>query len=161
MKDSTMTNQLKIGDLAPSFNLPATSAEEISLANYRGQNLVIFFYPRDNTTGCTAEAKDFSSRKSAFEDANTAILGISRDSIASHNRFKETHSLSVELASDKTGDICESYGVLVEKRMYGKVGIGIERSTFLIDQDGRLTEIWRKVKVAGHADSVLAKVKSS
>ncbi len=155
-----MTNQLKIGDSAPNFILPATSAEEVSLANYRGQNLVVFFYPRDNTAGCTAQSKDFSALKLAFEEENTSILGISRDSIASHNRFKETHSLSVDLASDKTGDICKSYGVLVEKRMYGKVGIGIERSTFLIDKDGRLIEIWRKVKVKGHADSVLERVRS-
>ena len=156
-----MTSQLKIGDLAPNFNLPSTSNEDVSLTSYRGRHVVLFFYPRDNTSGCTAEAIDFSSRKIAFEDADTAILGISRDSIASHNKFIANHSLTVDLASDKNGDVCKSYGVLVEKRMYGKVGIGIERSTFLIDRDGSLLDIWRKVKVAGHADSVLQRVLSS
>ena len=155
-----MTIQLKIGDKAPDFLLPVTTSEEVSLANYRGQNLVVFFYPRDNTTGCTAEAIDFSNNMAAFEKENVAVLGISRDSISSHHKFQEKHGLTVDLASDKDGEICQAYGVLVEKRMYGKVGIGIERSTFLIDSEGRIKEIWRKVRVSGHVDSVLSRIHS-
>lgn len=153
-----MPDQLQAGDFAPDFSLPVTASEIVTLTSFRGKNLVLFFYPRDNTTGCTAEAKDFSARQTAFNETNTTLLGISRDSIASHNKFKEAHSLTVNLASDKDGEVCKMYGVLVEKKMYGRVGIGIERSTFLINEDGKIEEIWRKVKVAGHADSVLQRI---
>ena len=150
----TPAKTLNEGDRAPDFNLPGT-AGDVSLAKLKGKNVVLYFYPKDDTPGCTLEGKDFSSIKEKFADANTVILGISKDSVDSHDKFCAKHDIGIPLISDEDGATTEAYGVWVEKNMYGKKYMGIERTTFLIDGNGKIAKIWKKVKVEGHANDVL------
>lgn len=141
---------------APDFNLPATGDQSISLSSLSGSNVVLYFYPRDATPGCTTESQNFTEAAASFSAINTVILGISQDSIASHEKFKAKHAMPFDLLSDEDGAVCRAYDVIKLKKMYGKEFEGIERSTFLIDQKGVLRQSWRKVKVPGHVDEVLA-----
>ena len=148
------------GDTAPDFTLPRDGGGTIGLSEHRGAPVVLFFYPRDDTSGCTAEAKDFTAMAKEFASAGAAVIGISKDDVASHDKFRDKHGLEVPLASDADGTVCEDYGVWREKKMYGKTFMGIERSTFLVDSGGRLAKVWRKVKVPGHASDVLEAVRA-
>ncbi len=146
---------LTAGNAAPNFQL-TTDKGAINLADFKGKNVVLYFYPKDDTPGCTMEAKDFRDHLQAFTDANTTIIGVSKDSVQSHGKFQQKYCLPFTLGSDETGNVCEDYGVWGEKSMYGKKYMGIERATFLIDAQGTLRHIWRKVKVDGHVKDVLA-----
>jgi len=150
----------KIGKAAPAFNLPATGEKKIRLSKLKGRNVVLYFYPRDATPGCTTESQNFRDAFKAFDKANTTILGISQDPMKSHEKFHEKQALNFDLLSDETGEICTKYGVLKLKKMYGKEFVGIERSSFLIDDKGVLRNEWRKVKVPGHVDEVLEAAKA-
>ena len=147
---------LEEGALAPDFSLPAEDGASLALAAFRGRPVVLFFYPRDDTAGCTAEARDFSRLHDDFARAGIAVIGISTDSVASHARFRRKHALSIPLAADVDRRVANAYGVWVEKSMYGRRFMGVERATFLIGSEGRIARIWRKVKVPGHAEQVLA-----
>lgn len=149
-------NELNIGDKAPDFTLPTDGDGEITLSSLKGQKVIIYFYPKDDTPGCTKESCGFNEALPAFEGANTKIIGISKCSVAKHDKFKAKYNLSFPLASDENSDVCENYGVWKEKSMYGKTYMGIERSTFLIDEQGNIAQIWRKVKVPGHIEEVQA-----
>ncbi|MEJ6401653.1 thioredoxin-dependent thiol peroxidase [Yoonia sp. 2307UL14-13] len=153
-------SELTIGDTAPDINLPRDGGDMVNLSDFAGKNVVLYFYPRDDTSGCTKEAIGFSENLQAFDDLNTVILGVSKDSVKKHDKFVSKHDLKVILLSDEEGDVCERYGVWVEKSMYGKKYMGIERATFLIGADGKIAQVWRKVKVPGHVDAVLDAVKS-
>jgi peroxiredoxin Q/BCP len=144
------------GDRAPDFVLPTDSGENVKLSQLKGKPVVLYFYPKDDTSGCTVEAKDFSSLAAAFHKAGTQVIGVSPDSVESHVKFRKKHDLSVRLAADQEKVVANAYGVWVEKSMYGRKYMGVERSTFLIDKAGRIARSWRKVKVAGHAAEVLA-----
>lgn len=147
--------ELSIGDTAPEFtNSPTDNEGSVSLSDYKGKNLVLYFYPKDATPGCTTESCDFRDAMPNFEKLNTAVIGVSKDSVAKHDKFKAKHDFNFPLISDENSDICERYGVWVEKNMYGKKYMGIERATFLIDADGKIAQIWRKVKVKGHVEDV-------
>lgn len=148
------------GSMAPDFTLPRDGGGAITLSSLRPAPVVLYFYPRDDTTGCTAEALAFTALASEFAARGAVVVGISKDSVARHDRFIAKHGLGVVLASDAGGDVCERYGTWVEKRMYGKTFMGIERATFLIDGEGRIARIWRKVRVAGHAEEVLEAVRA-
>jgi len=150
-----MTVTLQVGDAAPQFSLPRDGGIQVNLADFAGRKVVVYFYPKDDTTGCTREAIDFNAARLDFEAQNTAIVGISADSPKRHDRFKTKHSLEIPLASDESLAILEAYGVWREKTMYGRKFMGIERSTFLIDGSGTIRKIWRKVKVDGHVAEVL------
>ncbi|MCR4266490.1 peroxiredoxin [Nitratireductor sp. ZSWI3] len=154
-----MTEPVK-GSEAPDFSLPSDGGGNIKLSDFRGKIVVLFCYPKDDTSGCTAEAVDFSALKPEFDKAGAVIVGLSPDSPKSHDKFKTKHELSVALASDQEKEALQAYGVWVEKSMYGRKYMGVERSTFLIDKQGRIAEAWRKVKVPGHADAVLKAVKT-
>jgi peroxiredoxin Q/BCP len=145
---------LQAGDKAPAFDLP-TDTGRVSLASLKGKKIVLYFYPKDDTSGCTSEALQFSSEVEEFAKLGAVIVGVSKDSAASHAKFRLKHDLTVELAADTTGEIVETYGAWVEKSMYGRKYMGIDRSTFLIDADGVVREVWRKVKVPGHIKAVL------
>ncbi|WP_419316852.1 peroxiredoxin [Caulobacter sp. ErkDOM-E] len=145
---------LQAGDKAPAFDLP-TDTGRVSLASLKGKKIVLYFYPKDDTSGCTSEALQFSSEVEEFAKLGAVIVGVSKDSAASHAKFRLKHDLTVELAADTTGEIVETYGAWVEKSMYGRKYMGIDRSTFLIDADGVIREVWRKVKVPGHIKAVL------
>lgn len=145
---------------APGFTLPSDDGNDISLSALRGAPVVLFFYPRDNTPGCTNEAKDFSRLLGEFAALGVTVLGVSKDSLASHAKFREKQALTIPLLSDEHGSACEDFGVWKEKKMYGKTFMGIERSTFLIDGEGQVVRAWRKVKVPGHAEEVLAAAKA-
>lgn len=149
---------LVINKPAPSFSLPATSGKLINLKNLIGKNIILYFYPKDCTSGCTQEGKDFTKNYKKFASLNTMILGVSRDSLKLHEKFKSEQQFPFELLSDADEKVCQLYGVLKEKIMYGKKTRGIERSTFLIDKLGILRQEWRKVKVPGHVDEVLQAV---
>lgn len=151
-----MTNRPEKGDKAPNVTIPVSDEESVNLAAPEGAAHVVYFYPRDNTPGCTTESIDFSTLLPEFEALGVQIIGVSKDSLKSHANFKTKKDLTVILASDEHHDACEQFGVWVEKNMYGKKYMGIERSTFLILADGTISETWRKVKVKGHADAVLA-----
>ncbi|WP_439110824.1 thioredoxin-dependent thiol peroxidase [Lentibacter sp.] len=144
---------------APDFSLPSDTGETVTLSALRGQAVVLFFYPRDNTPGCTTEAKGFSADLAAFEAAGAKVFGISKDSLESHGKFRTKQELTVPLLSDEHGSACEDFGVWAEKKMYGKSFMGIERATFLIDGEGQVVRAWRKVKVPGHVEAVLDAVK--
>jgi thioredoxin-dependent peroxiredoxin len=144
------------GDKAPDFKLPDDSGAVQTLKSFAGKKLVLYFYPKDNTTGCTREAIDFSGLKSAFAKAGAAVVGVSPDSVASHAKFKTKHDLDLELISDESKAMLEAYGVWAEKSLYGRKYMGVERTTFLIAPDGRIAQVWHKVKVPGHAAAVLA-----
>jgi peroxiredoxin Q/BCP len=143
-----------VGDAAPDFTLDGDTGP-IRLADFAGKKLVLYFYPKDDTPGCTTEGKDFSSLKADFDAADTVVVGVSRDSVASHAKFRAKHGLNVGLGADE-GAVTDAYGVWVEKSMYGKKYMGIERATFLIDRAGKVAGVWPKVKVPGHAAAVLA-----
>jgi peroxiredoxin Q/BCP len=146
---------LNEGDPVPDVKLVKIDGEAISPADFKGQKLVVYFYPKDDTSGCTREAQDFSALAGAFENAGTWLLGVSKDDAASHRKFIDKFKLSIPLASDSDGSACEAFGTWVEKSMYGRKYMGIERATFLVDRDGVIKGIWRKVKVSGHAEKVL------
>ncbi|PWR03688.1 thioredoxin-dependent thiol peroxidase [Meridianimarinicoccus roseus] len=143
------------GAPAPDFTLPQDGGDEVTLSGLRGRIVVLYFYPRDDTSGCTKEAVAFTGLADAFAEAGAVVFGISKDSVAKHGKFRAKHDLGVGLLSDEHSDVCERYGVWAEKAMYGKTYMGIERSTFLIDGDGAVRKVWRKVKVPGHAEAVL------
>jgi peroxiredoxin Q/BCP len=147
---------VKEGDRVPDVKLVGMEGKVISPTDFRGQKLVLYFYPKDDTTGCTREAQDFTALATEFEKAGTWVLGVSKDEVAKHRKFIDKYDLKIALASDTDGSACEAFGTWVEKRLYGRNYMGIERATFLIDRDGRIDRIWRKVKVAGHAAEVLA-----
>lgn len=147
-------SELNVGDTAPDFKLPTDGGAETALKNYKGQKLVLYFYPKDDTPGCTKEACAFKEALEDLNTLNTAVIGISKCSVAKHDKFKAKYGLNFPLASDEDGDMCERYGVWVEKNMYGRKYMGIERATFLIDENGKIAQIWRKVKVDGHVDEV-------
>lgn len=155
-----MGKKLAEGEKAPDFALPDDSGGKVSLASFAGKKLVLYFYPKDDTSGCTKEAIDFNGLKAEFEKAGATILGASPDSAASHAKFKTKHSLDLALASDESKAMLETYGVWVEKSMYGRKYLGVERTTFLIGPDSKIAKIWNKVKVPGHAAAVLAAVKA-
>lgn len=146
---------LTIGDAAPDFILPRNGEGTVKLSELRGKAVILYFYPKDDTSGCTAEAIDLSALGGEFEAANAVVIGISPDSVKSHDKFAAKHSLSVMLASDEERKVLEAYGVWKEKSMYGKKYMGVERTTFLVAPDGKIAEVWNKVKVAGHAQAVL------
>ncbi|MBV9288354.1 MAG: peroxiredoxin [Hyphomicrobiales bacterium] len=154
-----MTKELEVGDAAPDFALPTDGGGRARLADLRGKAVVLYFYPKDDTSGCTAEAIAFSALKAQFAAANAVVIGVSPDSALSHENFKKKHNLSVFLAADPERSAIEAYGVWKEKSMYGRKYFGVERSTFLIGRDGRIARIWRKVKVPGHAEDALAAAK--
>ncbi|MGB5560187.1 MAG: peroxiredoxin [Paracoccaceae bacterium] len=157
-----MTRQavLSAGDIAPTFTLPRDGSGQVSLADLLPAPVVVYFYPRDDTSGCTLEALDFTRLAPDFAKAGAVVVGISKDSADAHDKFKDKHALGVILGSDVDGDACERYGVWAEKSMYGKTFMGIVRTTFLIGADGRIAQVWPKVKVAGHAEAVLAAVRA-
>jgi peroxiredoxin Q/BCP len=157
---TTTTIGPQVGDKAPAFAaLPATGGKTLGLKDFAGKKLVLYFYPKDDTPGCTTEGKDFSAAQHEFEKLGAVIVGASKDSAKSHDKFCEKHSLSVELVSDESGTLCDAFGVWVEKSMYGKKYMGIERATFLIDEEGIVRQVWRNVKVPGHVQDVLAAVR--
>ena len=146
---------LTAGDMAPDFSLPRDGGGSVSLAEMRGSPVVLYFYPKDDTSGCTTEALAFSALADEFAKAGVKVIGLSPDPVKSHDKFVAKHGLSVILASDEDKTALSAYGVWKEKSMYGRTYMGVERSTFLIDRDGRVAAAWRKVKVAGHAEAVL------
>ena len=150
---------LQIGDKAPDFTMPADGGGEVSLASLKGRPVVLYFYPRDYTPGCTTEACGFRDALPDFSKVDAAIVGVSRDTVAKHDKFKAKYELPFTLGSDESGAVTEAYGVWVEKSMYGRKSMGIERATYLIDGAGVIRGVWRKVKVKGHVDEVLAAVK--
>lgn len=145
---------------APDFTLPVTGGGEITLSALKGAPVVLFFYPRDDTPGCTKESIGFSEHLAAFKAAGAQVFGISRDTMAKHDKFAAKHDLTVPLLSDEAGSVTEAYGVWVEKSMYGKTSMGIERATYLIAADGTIAQVWRKVKVPGHVEAVLEAVQA-
>lgn len=147
-------SELSIGDQAPDFTLPTNGNGEITLSGLKGKKVVLYFYPKDNTPGCTKESCSFRDHKKDFESLNTQIIGLSKCSVKKHDNFVAKQELNFPLASDENSDVCEQYGVWKEKSMYGKKFWGIERSTFLIDEDGKIAHIWRKVKVPGHVEEI-------
>jgi len=155
-----MAKELAEGDSAPDFELMTDGGGRTHLADLRSKSAVIYFYPKDDTSGCTAEAIAFNALRAKFAAAGTAVIGVSPDSAASHDKFKRKHDLTIALAADPGRSAIEAYGVWKEKSMYGRKYFGVERSTFLIDRNGRVAKVWRKVKVAGHAEEVLAAAKA-
>jgi thioredoxin-dependent peroxiredoxin len=151
--------ELKIGQSAPDFTLPTDGGSEITLSKLKGQNVILYFYPKDDTPGCTTESCGFRDAMPAFEKLNAAIIGISKCSVKKHDKFKAKYELNFPLASDENGQVCETYGTWMEKSMYGKKYMGIDRSTFLIDADGKIAAIWRKVSVTGHVEDVAKTLK--
>jgi thioredoxin-dependent peroxiredoxin len=151
---------LIVGEQAPDFELPGSGGQTISLAAYRGRPLVLYFYPKDDTTGCTTEAISFSQLLPEFEKSGAAVVGVSADSVKKHDNFIKKRELTIPLASDESTDVSQLYGVWKEKSMYGRAFMGIERTTFLIDAGGKVARIWPKVKVAGHAEAVLEAVRT-
>ncbi len=148
------------GDRAPVFNLPGAGMEKISLAKFKGKKVVLYFYPKDDTSGCTKESIEFNELKDKFARAGTLVIGLSPDPVAKHVKFQEKYNLNQPLASDESKETLLAYGVWIEKSMYGRKYMGVERSTFLIDEKGKIAKIWRKVKVPGHAEEVLAAAKA-
>ena len=146
---------LNEGDPVPDVTMLSVDGKAISPADFRGQKLVLYFYPKDDTSGCTAEAQAFSALAGEFENAGTWILGVSKDDAKAHRRFTDKYDLKVPLASDPDGSVCEAFGTWVEKSMYGRKYMGIARATFLVDRDGFVKRVWPKVKVPGHAEEVL------
>mgnify|MGYP002776752036 CR=1 FL=1 len=152
---------LKEGSAAPEIDLPTDNDGHFRLSDMKGEYVLVYFYPKDDTSGCTAESCSFSENIKSFEKLGVAIVGISKCSVKKHNKFKEKYNLQFPLASDEHGDVCERYGVWVEKSMYGRKYMGIERTTLLIDPKGKIVKIWPKVKVPGHTEEVLAVLKEN
>ncbi|MEM7022048.1 MAG: peroxiredoxin [Pseudomonadota bacterium] len=148
------------GSEAPDFDLPSDGGGQVKLKDFHGQPLVLYFYPKDDTSGCTKEANGFAEAYANFRSTGAEIVGVSKDSVASHDKFKAKHGLPFPLGSDEDGKVVEAYGSWVEKSMYGRKYMGIDRSTFLIDGSGKIHRAWRKVKVPGHVDEVLAAAKA-
>jgi peroxiredoxin Q/BCP len=155
-----MTKDLNVGDKAPALSLATDGGGRVSLKDLKGKPIVIYFYPKDDTSGCTRQAVAFTALLPKFSRLGVQVVGVSKDSIESHAKFKAKHDLSVVLASDPDGKVVQSYGCWVEKSLYGRKYMGIDRSTFLIDPKGKIARIWRKVKVPGHAEEVLAAAKA-
>ena len=153
-----MNQTLKIGNKAPNFNLPNQNGDSVRLDDFKGKWLVVYFYPRDDTPGCTVEAKDFTELKTDFEKNETVILGVSPDNEAKHCKFIEKHGLKVELLADTESTMLVDYGVWQEKQMYGKTYMGVVRTTYLVNPDGNIAEVWAKVKARGHAEAVLERL---
>lgn len=151
---------LNQGDTAPDFTAPANGGVSVTLSALRGKPVVLYFYPKDDTPGCTQEAKDFTEMGAAFAAAGATVIGVSKDTAAKHDKFYAKHALGVTLVSDADSDICERYGVWNEKQMYGKTYMGIDRTTFLIDAQGQIARVWSKVKVPGHVQEVLEAVRA-
>ncbi len=151
-----MTKAIDKGNIAPDFELPTDGGGNFKLSAHRGHPVVVFFYPKDDTSGCTVEAIDFTAMKPDFDATGAQIVGISPDNAASHDKFIAKHELAVTLAADEDKGVLEAYGVWTEKSMYGRKYMGVERSTFLIDGEGRIARAWRKVTVPGHVNEVLA-----
>ena len=150
---------LKVGDKAPDFSMPTDGSNSISLSGLLGKFVILYFYPKDDTPGCTVEANNFNKLKSDFEKMNALIIGVSKDDLNSHKKFKDKYCLNFDLASDNNSDTCEKYGVWVEKSMFGKKYMGVERSTFLIDKQGKIAYIWPKVSVTNHAEEVMEQLR--
>ncbi len=150
--------ELQTGDTAPAFTLESDSGEKVSLKDLRGKTVVVYFYPKDMTPGCTQQACDFSESYIKIKKQGAVVLGVSKDSVESHKKFKAKHDLGFELLSDTEGKVCEKYGVWQEKSLYGRKFMGIVRTTFVIDAAGKIAEIYRKVKVKGHVADVIAKL---
>ncbi len=155
-----MTIDLKAGDPAPDFDMATDGGGHVSLAGLKGKAVVLYFYPKDDTSGCTNEAKGFTEAAGDFAKAGAVVVGVSKDSVKSHDRFKAKYELNVILGSDPEGAVLEAYGVWVQKSMYGREYMGIERATFLIAPDGKIARVWRKVRVPGHTADVLAAAKA-
>ncbi|WP_349371900.1 thioredoxin-dependent thiol peroxidase [Salinarimonas sp.] len=151
---------LVIGEPAPSFTLPADGGRSVSLSDLKGKTVVLYFYPKDDTSGCTKEAQAFNGMRDAFEAEGAVIVGVSPDPVKSHDKFKAKYELGFDLLSDEEKGMLEAYGVWVEKSMYGKKYMGVERTTVLVDEDGNVAKVWPKVKVPGHAEEVLEAVKA-
>lgn len=150
---------LDVGDKVPETRLPSSSGKEVALTDYKGKKIVLYFYPKDDTPGCTQEACEFRDAMKTYEDLNTVIIGISKDPLSSHDKFMEKYQLPFELLSDENMELLEAFGVWKEKSMYGKTFLGINRSTFLIDENGVIVKAWRSVKVPNHVASVLEEIK--
>jgi len=160
-KKTESTSLINEGDKAPAFSMPTDGGKDATLASFKGKkNVVLYFYPKDDTPGCTVEAKDFRDLQAKFDKADTVIIGVSKDSVKSHDKFKDKYSLSFTLGSDEDVSVCGAYGVWVEKSMYGKKYMGINRATFLIDKSGTVAKVWPKVSVTGHAAEVLKAAQS-
>jgi peroxiredoxin len=157
-----MADEIEEGSKAPAFTMPVDGgeAEAVSLGDFEGRTLALYFYPKDDTSGCTKQAVGFSELLSDFEKAGASVLGVSKDPVAKHGKFRAKHELTIPLASDADSEVCEAFGVWKEKSMYGKTYMGIERSTFLIDGEGTVRRVWRKVKVPGHVEKVLEAAKA-
>ena len=153
-------SDLQVGEQAPDFSLPRDGGELVTLDDFHGHFLILYFYPKDDTPGCTLEATEFSAMKSKIELINGRVLGVSKDTVAKHDKFVAKHDLTIPLISDAEGDMCEKYGVWVEKNMYGRKYFGIERATFLINPTGKIIHIWRKVRAKGHVEAVFKELKS-
>lgn len=154
-------NSLEVGDNAPNFKAESDTGETYSLSSMKGKPFVLYFYPKDDTSGCTAQACSFTENIKAFDKSGVTVLGVSKDSLEKHAKFREKYGLKFPLLSDTDGKLCEAYDTWVEKSMYGRKYMGIDRSTFLIGADGKIKSIWRKVKVPGHIDAVLEAVKET
>lgn len=145
---------LTTGQVAPDFTLPVDGGGEVTLSDFKGKNVILYFYPKDDTSGCTAQACGFNDNLPDFNAVDAVIIGVSKDSVKKHDKFKDKYGLQFTLASDENNNVCETYGVWVEKSMYGRKYMGIERTTFLIDRNGVIQKIWNKVKVPGHVEEV-------
>jgi peroxiredoxin Q/BCP len=154
-----MTKEIKEGDKAPTFTLPTDGGGKVSLGDLKGKTVVLYFYPKDDTSGCTAQAIAFTKDAKSFKASGAVVVGVSKDSAVSHDKFKAKHKLGVVLAADEELAVAKRYGTWVEKSMYGRKYMGMERATFLIGPDGRIRRIWRKVKVPGHSAEVLASIR--
>lgn len=159
-KTKKVEYRLSVGDKAPAFDLPATSGKSLSLKDFKGQAFVLYFYPKDNTPGCTLEGQDFKRLEKKFAALGCSIVGVSKDTVTAHEKFREKCGFPFELISDEDGTLCEGFDVIQMKSLYGRKFMGIERSTFLIDKKGVVRGEWRKVKVNGHAEAVLEFAKS-
>ena len=158
MATEATSSNLTAGSMAPAFTLPRDGGGSVSLADMKGKWIVLYFYPKDDTSGCTREAIDFTAKAGEFEAKGAIILGVSPDSVKSHDKFRDKHNLGITLLSDEEKGMLEAYGVWKEKSMYGKKYMGVERTTFLIDPEGRIARVWEKVKVPGHVDEVLGAI---